>query len=93
MQCPVCKADNTQGPQCRRCKADLSLLFRLENQRAATLAKACQCLREGRAVEALRLAVQANEMRSDADSRRVVAVASLVSRQFEQAFRCGLQGR
>ena len=34
MQCPVCKADNAQGPLCRRCKADLSLLFRLEARRA-----------------------------------------------------------
>ena len=30
IRCPVCKAENSQGPTCRRCKADLSLLFRLE---------------------------------------------------------------
>ena len=24
LRCPVCKADNTQGPACRRCKADLT---------------------------------------------------------------------
>ena len=40
MHCPVCKADNSQGPQCRRCKADLSLLFALEEQRRRTLAEA-----------------------------------------------------
>ena len=33
MICPVCRATNDQGPQCRRCKADLGLLFRLEAQR------------------------------------------------------------
>ena len=33
MNCPVCRATNDQGAQCRRCKADLGLLFRLEAQR------------------------------------------------------------
>ena len=28
MRCPVCRADNTEGPQCRRCRADLSPLFK-----------------------------------------------------------------
>ena len=34
LRCPVCKAENAQGPNCRRCKADLSLLFALEDRRA-----------------------------------------------------------
>jgi hypothetical protein len=38
MRCPVCKADNDQGPACRRCKADLSLLWALEARREALLA-------------------------------------------------------
>src|SRR5262249_17865113 len=33
MRCPVCKAENAQGPACRRCKADLSLLFAVEARR------------------------------------------------------------
>jgi hypothetical protein len=37
MRCPVCKADNAQGPQCRRCKADLTVLFDLEAARRARL--------------------------------------------------------
>ena len=41
MRCPVCKADNAQGLQCRRCKADLALLFQLEEQRARALEQAC----------------------------------------------------
>lgn len=33
MRCPVCRAENDRGPNCRRCRADLSLLFALEKQR------------------------------------------------------------
>ena len=32
MICPCCKANNDSGPACRRCKADLSLLFAFEKQ-------------------------------------------------------------
>jgi hypothetical protein len=44
MICPVCKAENTQGPACRRCKADLSLLWSLESRREALLNAARQYL-------------------------------------------------
>ena len=37
IRCPACKADNAQGPACRRCKADLSLLFALEARRTAVM--------------------------------------------------------
>ena len=37
IRCPLCKADNLEGPACRRCKADLSMLFRLEERRAWTM--------------------------------------------------------
>ena len=37
MRCPVCKAENEMTPQCRRCKADLSLLLALERGRAEQL--------------------------------------------------------
>ena len=40
MLCPACKADNAQGPACRRCKADLSPLWALEARREALLALA-----------------------------------------------------
>ena len=31
--CPCCRAATESGPACRRCKADLGLLFALEQQR------------------------------------------------------------
>ena len=40
MRCPVCKAENADAPQCRRCKADLSLLVALEQRRAQALTSA-----------------------------------------------------
>ena len=36
-RCPVCRARVEPGPQCRRCKADLSLLVSLEDQRRRAL--------------------------------------------------------
>jgi hypothetical protein len=44
MRCPVCKAENDQGPACRRCKADLALLWAVEARREALLISARQRL-------------------------------------------------
>ena len=48
MQCPICKARNDAGPQCRRCRADLSPLFELEKCRSRLLADAYLAMRSGR---------------------------------------------
>jgi hypothetical protein len=88
VRCPVCKADNLQGPQCRRCKADLSLLFALEEQRQQTLADALRCLRRSEWQMAVKHAVKANWLRDDEESRRLAAVALLLSRDFAGAWRC-----
>ncbi len=86
MRCPACKAENAQGPTCRRCKADLSLLFALEEQRARTLAEARRLLAAGRADEADALAEEADWMRSDAESRRLLALTRLMRRDFAGAW-------
>jgi hypothetical protein len=86
MRCPVCKADVTQGPQCRRCRADLSLLFGLERQRGRLLALARHRLAEGRYAEAARLAGEADAVQSDGESRRLLAVARLLGRDFAGAW-------
>jgi hypothetical protein len=88
MRCPVCKADNPQGPQCRRCKADLSLLFALEEQRQQILAEARRYLRHGEWQAAVKHAETANWLRGDEESQQLVAVAHLLSRDFAGAWRC-----
>jgi hypothetical protein len=81
----VCKADNAQGPGCRRCKADLSLLFRLEEERGHLLASAAECLRTGRFAEALRQAQRAHALRHGEKSARLLALANLLLRDFAAA--------
>lgn len=88
MRCPVCKADNSQGPQCRRCKADLSLLFELEEHRRRALADARHCLRRGEWQAAVEHAETADWLRGDAESRRLIAVAHLLGRDFAGAWQC-----
>jgi len=87
MQCPVCKADNAEGPMCRRCKADLSLLFRLEAQRQHCCAGARRCLREGRWRDAIRFAAEADGLRNDDESLQLAALGNLFLRDFEGALR------
>lgn len=86
MRCPVCKGDNSQGPQCRRCKADLTLLFTLDEQRQMLLDQARRALASGQAAQGIESAEQADWLRSDNDSRRTLALAYLLSGQFSQAW-------
>ena len=51
MRCPVCRAAVQQGPQCRRCKADLSLLLAF---RAGLRRRAAEALLRRDFVEAWR---------------------------------------
>jgi hypothetical protein len=88
MRCPVCKAENHQGPQCRRCKADLALLFALEGQRGRELGAARRSLSEGRWSRAEAHAAEANWLRRDEESLRLLAVARLFRRDYAGAWRC-----
>jgi hypothetical protein len=85
--CPVCRADNPSGPTCRRCKADLSMLFALQEQRERLLAEARAALASGRPAEALARAGEADGLRRDEESARLVAVAALLCRDFHLAWR------
>jgi hypothetical protein len=87
MRCPVCKADNSQGPQCRRCKADLSLLFALGDQRQRPLTEARKCLQRGDFAQAVRHAETADWLHGDEETKRLTAVAYLLSRDFAAAWR------
>jgi hypothetical protein len=86
MRCPVCKADNAKGPACRRCKADLSLLWDLEVRRETLLAAARLHLRNGEWRTAGDAAAAAGRLRTGADAGRVEAVARLLDRDFPGAW-------
>jgi hypothetical protein len=88
MKCPVCRADNVTGPQCRRCRADLSTLLALEEQRRRALVEASRAAAAGRWPRAAALAEGADALRSDAESRRLLAAAHLMQRHFARAWEC-----
>lgn len=88
MICPVCKARLEQGPQCRRCKADLSPLFALEDQRRWLLAGASRHAAAGRWAEALAGAEAADALRHGDDAKRLQALCHLARRDFERAWAC-----
>ncbi len=87
MRCPVCRAENAQGPQCRRCRADLSLLFALEDQRGRLLATAAVCAARGYGEATARLAEQAHQLRRGPDSARLLALGRLLQGDFAAAWR------
>jgi hypothetical protein len=84
--CPVCRARVESGPQCRRCKADLSLLFALETRREAVLIQARRLLAAERPDEALALAQGAEQLRRGEDARRLITVAHLLRRDLAAAW-------
>lgn len=86
MRCPVCRAENNEGPHCRRCRADLSLLFQMEDQRSALLQMAQEEANAGNWPEVMRLADQAHALRSGEDSQRLIAIGNLMSGEFALAW-------
>lgn len=85
--CPCCKANNEAGPNCRRCKADLALLFAVADQQARALAEAKRFIAEGRFAESLAAIDRAERMRRTPEAVRLRAVALLLARDFAGA-RC-----
>jgi hypothetical protein len=93
LSCPVCRATNSQGPACRRCRADLSLLFNLEARRDRLLASARGLLQDGQPWRALALLNSVDELRHDEDVRRLRAVCHLWQRDFAAAWRVYRQAK
>ncbi len=87
MRCPVCRAEVEEVPQCRRCRADLSLLVELEKHRQHVLAAAYRCLRQGRYQQAFALSEGAEALRRDDDTRQLRALIYLLQRDFAKAWR------
>jgi hypothetical protein len=87
LACPVCKAETLTSP-CRRCKADLSLLFALHKEREQALTRAETALREYQGSEALEQAKRAHTLKRDDRSRRVLGMAALLTGDYAEALRC-----
>jgi hypothetical protein len=86
LRCPVCNAENTSGPACRRCKADLSLLWHLEQQRATHLIDCHFALQEDRLDDALEAIQQASSIRDGDDLSRLRACVHLLAENFDGAY-------
>jgi hypothetical protein len=87
MRCPVCRADDNHTEQCRRCKADLGLLARIERDRAASLGAAERHAGRGDAEACLASAQRTHLLRTDRDSLRLIAMGSLLKMDFTGALR------
>jgi hypothetical protein len=78
MRCPVCRADNNEGSNCRRCRADLSLLCQLEARRTELLRQAHQHAALQNWPHVSRLAREAHALRRGSDSTQLAAIAALM---------------
>jgi hypothetical protein len=83
--CPCCKASNDTGPTCRRCKADLSLLFAVEAERSSLVAAARASAAGSRYSESLAALERAAQLRRGDDVSRVRAAVLLLARDFAGA--------
>lgn len=83
--CPCCKASTDTGPACRRCRADLSLLFAVEADRAAAVARARELATGSRFREALAELDRAARLRRGDDLPRLKAAVLLLARDFAGA--------
>ncbi len=84
--CPCCRVPNDAGPDCRRCKADLSLLFAVAQRRAALVAEAQSLAAEGKFADAVRSLEEAEALRSGDDVRQLRAAALLAAGEFAAAW-------
>ena len=83
--CPCCKASNDAPPACRRCKADLSLLWAVEDDRAAAVEAARVVAGEGWWAEAAGALGRAAQLRRSPDVLRLRVAALLLARDFPGA--------
>jgi alkyl sulfatase BDS1-like metallo-beta-lactamase superfamily hydrolase len=88
LRCPVCKAENSAGPLCRRCKADLAVLWELETHRERLLAAARQAAGRGEWRTFLTLVEQAVTLREDEETTRLLLAGLVLNGDYHGA--CGL---
>ncbi|HJZ92201.1 MAG TPA: hypothetical protein VKE40_15100 [Gemmataceae bacterium] len=87
IRCPVCRADNSIAPACRRCKADLSLLWALEARRECHVAAAKSAVEAGRFEQALDELRETEELRAGPDVERLRACVAVLRGDFDAAVR------
>lgn len=83
--CPVCRAENSSPPNCRRCKADLSMLFSLLSERDHHLERAASAIRSDLAGAAATHLDAADAIRPSPRSGRLRATAELLRGHFRAA--------
>jgi hypothetical protein len=79
LRCPVCRAENTSGPLCRRCRADLSLLAAVEARRDFHFTRAGAALRAGDPAAARADLDRAADLRDGPDLHRLRAWSFLLA--------------
>jgi hypothetical protein len=85
LRCPVCRAENTSGPTCRRCRADLSLLAAVEARRDSHLTRARAAIHDRQFDVALNELADAERLRFGPDIRQLRAVSFLIAGDFSSA--------
>ena len=84
--CPCCKATGNETTTCRRCKADLTPIVRLDEERAQLLALARIQLSGGSFSLAGQLLAKAESLDVDESSRQLRAMVYLLQSDFAQAW-------
>lgn len=81
--CPACRAENTERT-CRRCRADLGMLFDLEAARSQWLVESSRLMTTA-PKKSLAAAEAARSLRDGPDAIRLQACAHLLLRDFAAA--------
>ena len=89
--CPACRADNAERT-CRRCKADLGMLWDLEATRSQLLADGYAALDRRDADAATAAGESARALRDDVDAIRLIACGHLLARRFDEAAKWHARG-
>jgi hypothetical protein len=84
LTCPCCRATN-ETADCRRCKADLSLLAAVEKRREYHLRIARRYAADLKTQDALSHVQSANQLRPGTDTQQLLAALLLLSGQPERA--------
>lgn len=85
INCPVCRAAEQTGPQCRRCRADLSLLVGLETRRSELMARARHLVQQKDWHRAVDIVEEANSLRQDFESQQTLAVLAVLRHDYRRA--------